>query len=73
MACCNSIFVFQDCMMCLIQVMMCLIMYFCVFSVIVEAMLIKIVFYYSEIELNYSEINERFLHLLRQFYNNMTC
>ena len=41
-------------MMCLIPVMMCLIMYFCVFGAIVKAMLIKIVFFYSG--------NERFLH-----------
>ena len=41
-------------MMCLIPVMLCLIMYFCVFGAIVEAMLIKIVFFYSG--------NERFLH-----------
>ena len=35
-------------MMCLIPVMMCLIMYFCVFAAIVEAMLIKIVFFIQE-------------------------
>ena len=35
-------------MMCLIPVMMCLIMYFCVFGAIVEAMLIKIVFFIQE-------------------------
>ena len=40
-------------MMCLIPFMMCLIMYFCVLVAIVEAMLIKIVFFYSG--------NERFL------------
>ena len=36
-------------MMCLIPVMMCLIIYFCVFGAIVEAMLIKIVFFFYKL------------------------
>ena len=37
-------------MMCLIRVMMCLMMYFCVLGAIVEAMLIKIVFFIQEMK-----------------------
>ena len=48
-------------MMCLIPVMMYLIMYFCVFGAIVEAILIKIVFLIQEIKASclffYIEVN----------------
>ena len=46
--CCNSTFMLQGLILCPILIMMCLIMYLCVFGAIVEALLIKMSFLFRK-------------------------